>query len=273
MKHGHTPFVAFVTIVVLFFGAWVFLGAWQPETSPVHTQTTSQSPSLQEALSRVSGQDTTDVHVSSLIEKTQSNLTQELAGDLSSQFLTTIGTTPPPSGIGGDFTTFLESQDFDVDAIVESLSQNAPVFVASVPDEDIIISQDQSPQAIRAYGQQFMIIVTQAGGFVGDDADKFVEILSDAEAGDVSDLSILARDLEEGISKLQALAVPSPLKEFHKKSLALFLNMFTVFDAIVKGEDDPLRAYVAVSDIVPRIYTQLDEVDVLFTKTAQTYGF
>jgi len=273
MKHGHIPFIAFVAIVVLFFGAWVFLGVRDSQPSSQASPHDASGGSLQDALSRVASQGATDTNVQNLIANTQTNLTEKLADNLSSQFLTTIGTTLPPSGIGGDFTALLESEDFNVDEVIESLSQNAPVFVANVSDKDIIVSQDQSPQAIRAYGQQYTIIVTQAGGFIGDDADKFADILSDVEAGDVSDLSILADDIEEGIAGLQRLAVPLPLKEFHKMSLAMFINMFTVFDALVKGDEDPLRAYIAVKDVVPRIYTQLDEIDGLFKDVTKTYNF
>lgn len=272
MKHGQAPFIVFAIIVVMFFGAWVFLSASQGSFSSPQTASNNPKTNLQDILSRTAQTQTTATSVQDLVQSTQINLTDKLAGNLSSDFITTMGSDVPPSGIGGDITSFVDSQNFDIDQVAASLSQDAPLFVTSVPDADIIVSQDQSPQAIRTYTQQYTVIMTQAGGLIGEDAGVFLDILSRADAGDTSQLATLANDIHIGITQLQQLSVPTVLKDFHKQSLAVFLNVYTVLDAIVKSEQDPLRAYVAVKDIAPHIPDQVDTVTALFSKISKAYN-
>jgi len=127
--------------------------------------------------------------------------------------------------------------------IMADISASATIFLAVKPigDDDIKISDDNDPEAIRKYLNTITPIIEE--GFMSSTS----AITSGAVDGTGADKTNNYYD--QIYNSLKIVAVPSSWKEIHKQALTDFLKLKSGFSAISDVESDPVKASFAISQI------------------------
>lgn len=289
------PFFVFGVIVVLFFGSWLFLGSkknlsFQENNSFFEEEKNSAKPEvnfnagkgsslkwIEELNPNSSDLKSSDSDFRSSTGNNNSlNLTDLVSQNLASEFLSKVDFSQIKKS-PKNFTQQLQSinlNSFDVEKI---LKENPLGFVRDIKEIDetqLKIIQDNSSETIQKYGREYGLIFSQAGGSLANDLDKFSDLLLNPESPqNSSQLKQIISDLKQGEEKLKNLPVPSSLVSFHKRTLAFIKNFLVFLEAIVTGEDDPVRAYLAVKDGFSIISSDINYLDREFKRLSQRYNF
>jgi len=129
----------------------------------------------------------------------------------------------------------------------ETISEIPEIFDINITDEDIKISDDNSPEAIKLY-------LSQAYSFLNSDVfflqeQSFQALLSAFNNDDFSQLDNLIKSNDLKIEKAKEIIVPSSWKEIHKKGLELTLKIRNIFVSLRDAQADPLKAYIALQEL------------------------
>jgi len=126
--------------------------------------------------------------------------------------------------------------------IMADISASATIFLAVKPigDDDIKISDDNSPDAVKKYLNTITPIIEE--GFMSSTS-------AITSAVDGSELNKTNSYYDQIYSSLKIVTVPSSWKELHKQALTDFLKLKSGFSAISDVESDPVKASFAISQI------------------------
>lgn len=177
------------------------------------------------------------------------NLTQALAGNLrkkiTDQGLEAISGTLDPA----DLNT---SNRLVNTAIQQVVSQAMEEFsLPDIPDEQIIISSDNSQAAIQSYAGKIVELIEQWENKSLIEQD----ILFESES-ELFDYAIQNRDFTEidkyikfyqgAAEGLKQIPAPSDLKDIHKEQIGIFWVIANIFRAVKQIDQDPLKTNLAL---------------------------
>lgn len=141
--------------------------------------------------------------------------------------------------LGDIYPILLEEAQGTIDEIPE-------IFKININDEDIKISQDNSPEAIKLYLSQLYSFYNSDIFFLQEQSVQALELALKNQ--DFSSLDKLIKANDEQIEKLKEINVPSSWKENHKKRLKYTIIIRNIFTAFRDIQNDPLKAYIALSE-------------------------
>ena len=158
---------------------------------------------------------------------------------------------------GGLSATDGSINENSVNSTVDDFLANLPadqlpsfiVSADSIPDSEIIISDDNSPEAIGQYYSQLNIIFAKyfSTDFEGPAENNNFTIATKAiETKNFSRLELMIKSYTKFYQDLKQISVPSTWKNIHKKYLAIMLSSANVFESIKQINDDPLKTYIAL---------------------------
>lgn len=270
------PLVVFGILIVIFFGYWLIFGQSSNNFAPTNAtinsnNQTNNNPASSGSLDWLTNASGTKFES---YDSSSQNLTDLFSKNMSSDFVSKLDFSKATSSPQTFIDQLNSINNLNSDQIASFFKQNPLGLVDTFSDKDIKIINDNSDAAIKNYGQQYSIIFSQAGGILDNNQDKFAQILSDAiDNSKPQDLDQLILDLGTGFDKMKALEVPSNLADFHKKNLALFKNISIVLKAVRNGDSDPLAAYIATQDGIPKITQEINDVNTEFSKLSSKYKF
>src|SRR3989344_8074864 len=171
-----SPIFAFGIIAVIFVGYWLIFGVGngsdfgssQPPAANRQENNLSldNSPgSLQWVEIPESGKLPSE---SSLVAP---NLTDLISKNIASEFVSKVDFSRASSS-PQTLLDQIQSIDLKSGDLSEILGVNPLGLVKGISDSEIKISQDNSLEATRKYGQEYAIIFSQAGGTIASDPDK-----------------------------------------------------------------------------------------------------
>jgi len=126
----------------------------------------------------------------------------------------------------------------------QAISEMPEIFDINIADEDINISENNSPEAIKLY-------LFQAYSFLNSDTfflqeQSFQALIAAFQNDDFSKLNELIKVNDEKIEKIKQIIVPSSWKEIHKQGLGLTLLIRNIYVSFRDIQNDPLKAYTAL---------------------------
>ncbi|MFH0906844.1 MAG: thrombospondin type 3 repeat-containing protein [bacterium] len=194
------------------------------------------------------------------------NLTQALAKSLSEQSIK--GGTETISGILD--VSSLDTSNQIIDTAIQTVINKAmrEFTLPNIPDQDIIISPDNSQTSIENYAGKIVEIINQLKqktsvdkitGFESE-SDLFYYAIQSKDFSQINQYIEFYRKLYENIKQIPT---PSDLKEIHKEQLGIFWVMSNIYKAIKEIDQDPLKTnlaleqYKAVSDLTNQMFQKL----------------
>jgi len=177
------------------------------------------------------------------------NLTQALAGNLRKKI-----TDQGLESISGALdTTDLNTPNRLVNiAIQEVVSQAMEEFsLPYIPDEEIIISTDNSQSAIQFYAGRIVRVMEQwenksligQGAPSESESELFYSAIQNKNFTEIDKYIKFYQGTAQG---LKQVPVPSDLKDIHKEQIGIFLVTANIFKAIKQIDQDPLKANLAL---------------------------
>jgi len=140
---------------------------------------------------------------------------------------------------------FSESSPILLEKAETTLLEMPGIFDIEINDQDINISEDNSPEAIKAYLSQVSSILKSENFFL---QEQSLEALQAAfEDGDFSKIDSIVKDNDAKIEKAKKIVAPTTWKEVHKEGLALTLVIRNIFVSFRDIPNDPLKGYVALN--------------------------
>ncbi len=194
------------------------------------------------------------------------NLTQALAesltGRITDQGLETI------SG-ALDSTDLITSNRIVNTAIQEVISQSMGEFsLPNIPDEEIIISYDNSIEAVQIYAGKVVETIEgwEANALLIQEpiAESEAQVIYQAiETSDFSQIDKYVAFYQGAAESIKKITVPSDFKDIHKEQIGIFWIMSNIFKAIRQIDQDPLKANLALEqceatgDLLTRMFSKL----------------
>jgi hypothetical protein len=280
MRKDYQIFAVFALIIVVFIGYWTISGTLGNPNSDANNngivlengQPSNNMPYIipvqPSSIFSAQGSSLSAVPTTNTL-----NLTDQLSKSMTSEFLSEM-----------DFKNVTNSKSLvdqinsanslDVGKLTAQLQQNPLGLVSIVNESDLLISNENSLQAVQSYGQQYSIIFSQAANSLISNPEQARQIFSNAvNNGNYQKLDQLISDFNSGYDKIIKLKTPSTLLLLHKKTLMFLKNSALVFEAIRNGQDDPIKAYVAVTYGATEITSESQEVTFLYNAISKKYNF
>ena len=186
------------------------------------------------------------------------NLTSSLAQNLAGQLLN-----------NPDFLR--NEEDWDTLEKIAQDSDPAQIFpVPTVPDADIVISQDNSETSVNDYINKVYQTFNSRNQKMAEDFDKSdIEMLQEAiDQNDFKPLDKLLKVNDQITQDLKKIPAPNAWIEIHKEQIGLFMLYSNVIKTIQNTENDPLKSMIALER-----FQQLPNVmDGLAQKLAPMFG-
>lgn len=134
-----------------------------------------------------------------------------------------------------------------IDQVNTILKQLPEIFEIEIIDNDIVISDDNSEQAVKFYAEKLNSHL-QSEYFLLNEKNLSLlkNSLSEGEFAQIDDL-ILAND--ETIVRLIDEPVPSSIKNIHKEFIKIQITVRNIFISLRGSETDPVKALVAVKEL------------------------
>ncbi len=244
---------AIVFVGYWFLEGWVFSGATSHNTtSPGHISVVATSSPYILSNTYNTGSSTVLLAAS----PQPSNLTQQVATDLQSQFVSQLvqqGATDTPSLLSKIQTGKFQN----LSDVSGQLTPSAIGIQTSINDSSLHIIDGASSSDITMYKQ------TYAGYLSSISAFSQVQIISALNSsfsgGDTTALDTLIQKYQNIRDGLLTMSVPRAFLSFHKENVLFFENMVIVFNALRNESTDPLSAYVALQ-YLPQLSSQWDVV-------------
>jgi len=121
------------------------------------------------------------------------------------------------------------------------------IFNITISDSDIKISQDNSKETINKYLSQVSSILNSDNFFIKEEAYK--AMTTAFNNNDFSQLDVLIKTNDAKIDDAKTIVVPSTWKEIHEKGLELTLLVRNIYVSFRDALNDPLKAYIAISEL------------------------
>lgn len=170
------------------------------------------------------------------LEKIQENLTSGLAQNLAGQII------KDPQ--------FLEKKEgwAALDEATKNMAPEETFPLPEVPDSEIIILQDNSPEATQAYAKRIYEILQKHSQTAQEKIGRAdIEIMEQAiDSNDFKDLAKLLELNQEIIQDLKKIPVPATWQTIHKEQIGLFLLYENILKAVQNTEEDPLKTLIAL---------------------------
>jgi len=127
------------------------------------------------------------------------------------------------------------------------LSQMPEVFNATINDNQISISEDNSKEVIKSY-------LDKISAIIGSDSFLFklenIKIIIKAFENDtLPDLDEFLKTAKDDVERIRNISTPSSLKEIHKELLGLSIITRNVIISLRGANDDFLKAYFALQEL------------------------
>lgn len=235
------PWIALGTLV--FSSLIIFLVAGASRSSEVQTQTTLQINSTYNTY---------------LSDEQLRNLTQEFTNTFGAYILASlqgVDATNPSDAI------IKEIEDGALDKTIFAPIDTSLLFGVEVPDEDILISQDNSEKAMLSYFGELSKIIS----YTKKEALSALE--AGAETKNFGAYETAANLYAHAFTQTQKLIVPSFWTDIHKKELSLMAQNKKVFQAIANVDKDPVLSWRAMQHLI-----QLAHDGVALEKEIKTKG-
>lgn len=127
------------------------------------------------------------------------------------------------------------------------LSELPEIFDITISDEQIKISEDNSPENINTYFTRISSIINSEDFLFNE---KSIQALLEAfENGEFSELDRIIKLNDIKIGQLKETIVPSSWKEIHKKLLGLTILTRNIFISLRDVEDDFIKAHFALQEL------------------------
>jgi len=196
------------------------------------------------------------------------NLTQALAGSLrekiTNQEMESISDALDPSSIS-------TSNRIVNTAIQQVISQSMEEFsLPHIPDEEIIISADNSQAAIRFYAGKIVEAIEQweiqssidQGNLFESESELFYYAIQNK---DFTEIDKYIRFYQGAAEEFKQIPVPADLKDIHKEQIGIFWVTANIFRAIKQIDQDPLKTnlaleqYKATTDLFNQMFLKLTD--------------
>ena len=178
-----------------------------------------------------------------------SNITQALAQELSKQI--TDGRMGLISDASNPLSINTSNRAVNT-AIQKIISRTIQEFsLPNIPDEEIIISSDNSVAAIQFYAGRISETISFWVEKTSIDQGRIFESESQlfSYAIQTRDFDEINKNIElyQGISKdIKQIPVPSDLKNIHKEQIGIFKAVANIYQAIKETDSDPLKTTLAL---------------------------
>jgi hypothetical protein len=277
MRKDYQIFAVFALIIVIFIGYWTMSGTLRNSGSVKNNSSivlengsaVSNVPSIE----FIQSSNTSSVQSGSSYTASAFNLTDQLSGNIASEFLSKVNFKKATSS-QGLIDQINSASSLDIGKLTDQLQKNPLGLISSINESSLSIGNDNSLQVIQSYGQQWTTLFSQSANSFILNPDQAGKIFLDAvNNGNNQKLDQLISDFNTGYDKIIKLKVPSSLLLFHEKTLIFLKNSALVFEAIRNGQDDPIKAYVAVTDGATEITSESEELVVFSTSIAKKYNF
>jgi hypothetical protein len=194
------------------------------------------------------------------------NLTQALAESLTKR-ITDQGLETISGAL--DSTDLITSNRIVDTAIQEAISQSIGEFsLPNIPDEEIIISYDNSIEAIQIYAGKVVEIIEgwEANVLLIREpiAESETQVIYQAiETSDFSQIDKYVAFYQGAAESIKKITVPSDFKDIHKEQIGIFWIMGNIYKAIKQIDQDPLKAnlaleqYEATSNLLDQMFLKL----------------
>lgn len=121
------------------------------------------------------------------------------------------------------------------------------IFDLKITDKDILITDDNSKEAIEKYLAQVSLILNSDNFFLQERA--YSALRASIEENDFSELDQLIKENDVKIETAKTITVPSSWKEIHKEGLRLTLVIRNIYASFRDLQNDPLKAYLALEEL------------------------
>ncbi len=129
----------------------------------------------------------------------------------------------------------------------QTIEEIPGIFNLEIADENIKISQDNSPEAIKLYFSQLYSFYNSNIFFLQEQGSMALELALKNQ--DFSHLDKLIKANDEKIELMKNINVPSSWKENHKKRLRYTIIIRNVFVSFRDFQNDPLKSYIALQEL------------------------
>lgn len=277
MRKEYQIFAVFALITVIFIGYWTISGT--PGSSNLGAKNSGiilesgQSGNGTPSIIPTQTPSTSSTQNNSVNLSDTPNLTDQLSGNIASEFLSKVDFKKATSS-QGLIDQINSANSLDIGKLTSQLQQNPLGLVSNIKESNLSISNDNSLQALQSYGQQWSDIFSQSANSFISNPSQAGKIFSDAvNSGNTQELDQLISVFNTGYDKIIKLKVPSSILLFHEKSLIFLKNSALVFEAVRNGENDPIKAYIAVTDGATEITSESQELVALSNSIAKKYNF
>lgn len=138
--------------------------------------------------------------------------------------------------LGDIYPILLEKAQQVIDEIPE-------IFNLEITDENIKISEDNSPEAIKLYLSRLYSFYNSDIFFLQE--QSFNALTLALENQDFSEIDRLIKANDEEIESIKEIAVPSSWKENHKKRLKYSIIIRNIFVSFRDIQSDPFKSQIA----------------------------
>jgi len=158
-----------------------------------------------------------------------------------------------PYLLGGELD-FLDAGGIDQtvdEGVGSAIAATAREFsLQEIPDSEIIVSSDNSPEAIISFSHKVTEVLNKANAEVQKrnkiSQSELAAITEVIEFGQSDDLDIYIETYSKGYQVLKEVPVPSSWKEIHKRHLSILQAHANILTAVKQIGNDPLKATIAL---------------------------
>ena len=177
------------------------------------------------------------------------NITQALAQELSKQItegkMGSISDASDPLAIN--------TSNRVVNAAIQEVMNKAiqEFSLPNIPDEEIIISSDNSIIAIENYAKRVVNVIDYWAKTTSIDQNRLYETENELfyyaiQNNDFTEFHKYIKFYKEVSKNIKQISVPSDLKEIHKEQIGIFIILSNIYQAIENIDNDPLKARLAL---------------------------
>ena len=177
------------------------------------------------------------------------NITQALAQELSKQII------DGKMGLISDASNPLaiNTSNRVVNTAIQEVMKKAiqEFSLPNIPDEEIIISSDNSIIAIENYAKRVVNVIDYWAKTTSIDQNRLYETENELfyyaiQNNDFTEFYKYIKFYKEVSKSIKQISVPSDLKEIHKEQIGIFIILSNIYQAIENIDNDPLKAKLAL---------------------------
>lgn len=127
------------------------------------------------------------------------------------------------------------------------LQQIPELFSIEVSDNNIIVTEDNTPENTKIYTGKLISYLNSKDFFLKE--GNLVLLKDSLIQNEFSQLNEIIKSNDIEIEKLVATTVPSSWKEVHKKMLKIAITMRNIFVSVRGFETDPIKTSIALDEI------------------------